>query len=331
MVGLADIAPEGILLAGAGRAILLQIALPGVGYGVARHSDFASRPMSRLNATLSYIYALSNGSPDDVRRMRKAVNRAHAPVANPPRGPAAGRPGAHPMDDATVAPVAEADARDRAGARLTDDATIAPVDDDARDRAGAHLTDDATVAPVAEADARDRGTSGDPRYDARDPELQLWVAATLYDTAITVYERVFGPLAPDEAERVYREYAVLGTALQMTPELWPADRAAFRAYWNGMLPQLRADPPIRAVARELLKAEKAALPIRVAMPLARFATIGLLPPSVRTLFGFRWTPAQQHRLDRLFRVIAPVYRRLPRALRHLPQRRYLATLARRYP
>jgi uncharacterized protein (DUF2236 family) len=292
MVGLADIAPEGILLAGAGRAILLQIALPGVGYGVARHSDFASRPMSRLNATLSYIYALSNGSADDVRRMRKAVNRAHAPVANPPRGSASAR-------------------RPSAG------------------QAGAQLTD-ATVAPGAGAEPN-HGTSGDPRYDARDPELQLWVAATLYDTAITVYERVFGPLAPDEAERVYREYAVLGTALQMPAELWPADRAAFRAYWDGMLPRLSADPPIRAVARELLKAEKAALPIRVAMPLARFATIGLLPPSVRTLFGFRWTPAQQHRLDRLFRVVVPVYRRLPRALRHLPQRRYLATLSRRYP
>jgi uncharacterized protein (DUF2236 family) len=294
MVRLADIAPEGILLAGAGRAILLQIALPGVGYGVARHSDFASRPMSRLNATLSYIYALSNGSADDIRRMRKAVNRAHAPVANPPRGTAATRP---------------------PGAGLP----------------GAHLVDDAMVAPDAAVDARDHGASGDPRYDARDPELQLWVAATLYDTAITVYERVFGPLAPDEAERVYREYAVLGTALQMPAELWPADRAAFRAYWDGMLPRLSADPPIRAVARELLKAEKAALPIRVAMPLARFATIGLLPPSVRALFGFRWTPAQQHRLDRLFRVVAPVYRRLPRALRHLPQRRYLATLSRRYP
>ncbi|GLK18942.1 oxygenase MpaB family protein [Herbiconiux flava] len=267
MVRLADIAPEGILLAGAGRAILLQIAMPGVGYGVARHSDFASRPMSRLNATLSYIYALSNGSADDVRRMRKAVNRAHAPVANPPRGPAAGPPEA----------------------------------------------------------------TADPHYDARDPELQLWVAATLYDTAIAVYERVYGPLTPDEAERVYREYAVLGTALQMPAELWPADRAAFHAYWEGMLPQLSADPPIRAVARELLRAERAALPIRVAMPLARFATIGLLPPSVRTLFGFRWTPVQQHRLDRLFRVVGPVYRRLPRALRHLPQRRYLATLARRYP
>ncbi|MCS5713438.1 DUF2236 domain-containing protein [Herbiconiux sp. CPCC 205716] len=297
MVRLADIAPEGILLTGAGRAILLQIALPGVGYGVARHSDFASRPMSRLNATLSYIYALSNGDADDIRRMRKAVNRAHAPVANPPRG-------------ASVSPTA------RPGV---------PADDDAPP----------TTQPGAGADASPGsdgvGAEGEPRYDARDPELQLWVAATLYDTAITVYERVFGPLAPDEAERVYREYAVLGTALQMPAELWPVDRAAFAEYWNGMLPRLSADPPIRAVARELLKAEKAALPIRVAMPLARFATIGLLPPRVRGLFGFRWTSAQQRRLDRLFRVVGPVYRRLPRAVRHLPQRHYLGTLARRYP
>ena len=42
--GLADIGAEGILLAGAGRAILLQIADPRVGHGVADHSDFAQRP-----------------------------------------------------------------------------------------------------------------------------------------------------------------------------------------------------------------------------------------------------------------------------------------------
>ena len=43
MTGMADLAREGILVAGAGRAILLQIADPSVAAGVARHSDFGSR------------------------------------------------------------------------------------------------------------------------------------------------------------------------------------------------------------------------------------------------------------------------------------------------
>jgi uncharacterized protein (DUF2236 family) len=51
--GLRDIAGEAILLAGGGRAILMQIAHPAVGRGVAEHSDFASRPLDRLHATMT--------------------------------------------------------------------------------------------------------------------------------------------------------------------------------------------------------------------------------------------------------------------------------------
>jgi uncharacterized protein (DUF2236 family) len=47
------VAREGALLAGGARAILLQIAHPAVGRGVAEHSDFAGRPLDRLRATLT--------------------------------------------------------------------------------------------------------------------------------------------------------------------------------------------------------------------------------------------------------------------------------------
>jgi uncharacterized protein (DUF2236 family) len=260
---LADVAPEGILLAGAGRAILLQIADPAVGYGVARHSDFARHPMKRLTATLSYIYALSNGSADDARLVRTAVDRAHAPVRNPPREGHGEAAAAHPAD---------------------------------------------------------------PPYDARDAELQLWVAATLYDTGIGLYERAFGPLDAESGERVYREYAVLGTALQMPAELWPRDRAAFRAYFARRLDGLQVDSTVDDVARELLRARNAAPWLRAVMPLARFVTVGLLPAPVRELYGFDWSVRHERRLDRLLAATAAVYRRLPPAVRRFPQRHYLARL-----
>ncbi|WP_066043885.1 oxygenase MpaB family protein [Herbiconiux solani] len=292
MVTLAGIAPESILLAGAGRAILLQIAHPAIGYGVARHSDFANRPMDRLHGTLTYIYALSNGTPDDVAAVRRAVNRAHGPVSNPPRGSAHRAHRAH-------------------GVELGEDA--APTSDSPR-------------APSPQA-----MDAGDPPYDAFDPQLQLWVAATLYDTAVLVYERVFGPLGDEEAERVYREYAVLGTALQMPAELWPADRAAFRRYWDETVAGLRVDDTIRGVAAALLKAERAPLPIRAGMPLARFATVALLPDAVRAQFGYPWSVVRQRRFDRLLAAIGAVYRVLPPRIRHWPQRYYLARLRRARP
>ena len=201
-------------------------------------------------------------------------------------------------------------------------------------RNAAEATVDAEAAGHGSASSRggdgggDPGTAArsDPAYDARDPALQLWVAATLYDTAVMVYELVHGPLDEESADHVYREYALLGTALQMPAELWPADRSAFRLYFDATVATLTVDDTVRGVADALLAAEKTPLPIRVAMPLARFVTVALLPPRVRAEFGFVWSLRRERRFRRLARAAAPVYRALPTRLRTAPQRRYLAKL-----
>ncbi|HLJ07244.1 MAG TPA: oxygenase MpaB family protein, partial [Acidimicrobiia bacterium] len=115
------VAREGALLAGGARAILLQVAHPGVARGVAEHSDFATRPLDRLRATLGYVYGVTFGTPEESRAVAAMVTEAHRAVAG----------------------------------------------------AG---------------------------YRASDPELQLWVAATLYDTAVLIYERLLGPLDPAAAD-----------------------------------------------------------------------------------------------------------------------------------
>ena len=78
-----DVFREGVFLVAGARAILLQIAHPAVGAGVAEHSDFVHRALGRLHGTLSYLYALQFGSPEDVRSVQRRVNRAHAPVRGP--------------------------------------------------------------------------------------------------------------------------------------------------------------------------------------------------------------------------------------------------------
>jgi uncharacterized protein (DUF2236 family) len=244
---MSDISREGILLAAGGRALLLQIAHPAVGAGVARHSDFANDPLSRLHGTLTFIYAIASGTEADAAAIRRTVNRAHVPV---------------------------------------------------------------------------RGDG----YNAMDGQLQLWVAATLYDSAITMYERMYGPLSPGDAESVYREYAVLGTALQMPAALWPEDRAAFAAYWSASLEGLSVSAHVKAVQEQIWRPATAPVWARAIMPLVRFVTAGLLPSSVRGLFDLSWTDRQRGRFERLLRVTAFVYPKLPAAIRHWPRRYYLKRL-----
>ncbi|MFF2496066.1 oxygenase MpaB family protein [Agromyces sp. NPDC058064] len=73
-------AAEGVLLLGGGAAILLQLADPRVARGVARHSDFAGRPLDRLFGTLDYVYAVGFGDEAVRRAAVRRVNARHAPV-----------------------------------------------------------------------------------------------------------------------------------------------------------------------------------------------------------------------------------------------------------
>jgi uncharacterized protein (DUF2236 family) len=244
------VAREGALLAGGARAILLQIAHPAVGRGVAEHSDFAGRPLDRLRATLTYVYCVTFGTPDEIEAVAAQVTAAHRRVAG----------------------------------------------------AG---------------------------YRALDPELQLWVAATLYDTAILLYEELFGALDATRADKVYEQYAVLGTALQVPVGMWPTDRRAFRVYWDQMIDTLEVSDEARRVARDLLSAEHAPLPVRAAMPFNRFLTAAWLPARIRAQYGISWDDWQQRRYDLLRKVGAPVYRLLPVPLREAPKTWYLHDMRRR--
>lgn len=250
-------APESVFLLGAGRAILLQLALAPVGHGVARHSNFATNPVGRLHGTLTYIYALSNGTPEQRAKVRVMVNEAHAPVRSP----------------------AAAD--------------------------GSH-----------------------PAYSARDPRLQLWVAATLYDSAMQIHELVLPPMDEETAEQLYREYAVLGAELGMPEGFWPASRADFAEYWKRTCTKLEVDQRVRDVALELLAARNAPMWVRAVMPFARFMTVGLLPVSVRTMYGFDWTQRQQRGIESVLRSARFAVRVMPRRVRHFPMRYYLRRLDR---
>ena len=249
--GLADFVGEAVLLAGAGSAVMWQLARREVGLGVVEHSTTLDRPLDRLRTTLTYVYVMALGNDAERQAVAGMVDRRHAPV-------------------------------------------------------------------------RSAG-----RYSAFDPELQLWVAATLARTGETIRERVFGPMDPATRERVYRESWVLGTALQVTPAMWPPTRAEFEEYWRASVALLAPDPAVQRYARRLLSKGAAPLLLRPLQPLQSLVTRGNLDPRARDVLGLPWTRADRRRYDRFWRLVPPVYRQLPGGVRQLPARLVLADFRRR--
>ena len=103
----------------------------------------------------------------------------------------------------------------------------------------------------------------------------------------------------------------------MPGELWPADRAAFAAYFEAYPVSVGDDA--RAVAHDLLH-PRVPRWMRPLVPTLRVVTAGLLPPAVRDAYGLPHDPV---RFDRLVRRIRRWYPRLPASIRHAPARRLL--------
>lgn len=73
-------AADSSLVLGGLAAILLQVADPVVAHGVASSSGFARDPLRRLRHTLTYVYAISLGSPAQRALAARAVDAAHTRV-----------------------------------------------------------------------------------------------------------------------------------------------------------------------------------------------------------------------------------------------------------
>ncbi|KAF2756476.1 hypothetical protein EJ05DRAFT_539432 [Pseudovirgaria hyperparasitica] len=78
--GMQKIVQEGILLAGGAVAILLQVASPGVGAGVNRNSNFAYRVEDRLRTTMTFVYCMAYGTPEEKKAIINMVHSVHAEV-----------------------------------------------------------------------------------------------------------------------------------------------------------------------------------------------------------------------------------------------------------
>lgn len=240
------------LLAGPAN-VIMQLARPGVGYGVLESRVDSGRldlhPIKRARTTFTYLAVATAGTDAQKAAFRRAVNRAHAQV---------------------------------------------------------YSTADSPV-----------------RYHAFDPDLQLWVGACLYKGAVDIYRIFIGELSDEDADRHYREGMALATTLQVPPERWPSDRAAFDRYWQESLAKVRIDDTVRAylypIAAARIKGIALPRPVRrLSENVALLITTGFLPQRFRDQMRLPWDAAKQRRFDWLIAVVRTANRLMPRCVRQCP-------------
>jgi uncharacterized protein (DUF2236 family) len=134
-----------------------------------------------------------------------------------------------------------------------------------------------------------RFPAGTP-YSASDPQLMLWVHATLVEVSLAVYQRFVQPLSGADEERYYEEMAVVARLFGTPAEVIPPSLAEFREYVAAELAggMIAVTPPARRVAT-VIRAAPLPAPLRVLVPAHRLSTAGLLPPGLREEYGLRWS------------------------------------------
>ena len=244
---------ENVLVLGGGRALVLQVAHPLVGAGVAQHSNYRKDPWGRLFRTLYRTTAIVFGDEDDAEQASSAVWKLHGKVEG--------------------------------------------------------TTD-----------------SGAP-YRARDPELLMWVHATLVNTSLLVYDRFVARLSIAERERYYEEQKAMAEAFGCPRSEQPETYADFNDYFATMLDD---ELEVTDVTRDVLDSiSNPELPYAsVTGPLARplfgpmrMLTASLLPEQLRLELGLT-----ERRLEgpvlaaqaRLLRAALPL---VPGLVREFPRAR----------
>lgn len=168
-----------------------------------------------------------------------------------------------------------------------------------------------------------------PDYSADDPQLQLWVAATLYAVGIEIYQEIFGRLDDETAQAIYREYSILALSLRVTPEMWPEDQHAFWEYWDKQIKTMEITENAKNVAHDLLWNKKAPLTIRFALPFVRLTTAQMLPPRVREAYGLKTGKIRRGTYRFTMGLTKAAYPALPKAIRTYPMKYYMKDMRRR--
>jgi uncharacterized protein (DUF2236 family) len=130
-------------------------------------------------------------------------------------------------------------------------------------------------------------------YRAGDPELGLWVHATLVWTALEFFDGFITPLSRQQRAAYQVQMNRSGRLFGVPEALLPDSYAEFERYIRSRVQGqvLQVGPQAQALANEVLSAGATDLVWPLGSPaggLARVLAAGLLPPRLRAGYGLSW-------------------------------------------
>lgn len=163
-------------------------------------------------------------------------------------------------------------------------------------------------------------------YRANEVNALMWVHATLWDSAMRMYELVVEPVSDADKNRYYEETKLFALLFGIPERALPPDWPSFVEYnarmWES--DQLAVTPAALELTKFLFK------PLFPGLgPLMRWmemVTAATLPPRLRHAFELRFSDATPAQFDRTVERMRTLHRTLPSHLRYSPT--YFEALAR---
>jgi uncharacterized protein (DUF2236 family) len=158
-------------------------------------------------------------------------------------------------------------------------------------------------------------------YRALDPDLLLWVHATLVDTALRMHDRFVAPLTVAEMDAYHLEATEVAVRLGVPEDKLPPTLDGLRSWMDEQITSgvVRVGPTARSLAPHILYPSR--FPPRFVWDAAHLASISVLDPRLRRQYGLSWSPSRARGVERMAAASRRLVPLLPPRLRHVPASR----------
>ncbi len=156
-------------------------------------------------------------------------------------------------------------------------------------------------------------------YRAMDPNLLLWVHATLVDSALVTYDAFVRKLTGAERDEFYQEMKLVGELLGVPRVHFPATIRDFDRYVTQQIEDqtVCVGPVARDLAALVVRPRVFRLPGNAFLPL-EIITAGLLPPPLRRQYRLPWGPGRRRAFALALRTVPRIVALTPPLVRVWP-------------
>ncbi len=156
-------------------------------------------------------------------------------------------------------------------------------------------------------------------YHALDPDLLLWVWATLGDCLVRSHERFVRSLTETEREELYSEWKLVAYACGVPAGACPETWADFSTYFQDMVDGELLPTEVACTVAGYVRRPPVPFPLNVVSgEIMHVLTAGQLPAHLRRDLGFDWNPVRELAFEATAAASRLAGRVIPGCIRRAP-------------